>query len=214
MSAIERRSGPGAGAIRTHRRARHGLMERLGGGLQRVLLTCLAGLVLAGMVHICAVLLVPHFASRDAGAAYAALGAAGAAELVSGRGSSLPELRDADPATVTAICSYDLSAGPMRISARSGALPLGLTLHRRGGGVVYAVTDRAAIRGVLEFVVLTEEQLGERLDREDENDVVRELRIVSDAAQGLVVARVLAKLPSDRAEAEALATGVACGLAD
>lgn len=214
MSAVERSSESRAGSISAHRRSHRGLMERLGGGLQRSLLTCLAGLVLAGMVHICAVLLVPVFASRDAGAAYAALGAAGTAELVSGRGSGMPELLDADPAAVTAICSYDLSAGPMRISAQSGALPLGLTLHRRGGGVVYAVTDRAAIRGVLEFVVLTEEQLGERLDREDENDAVRELRIVSDAVQGLVVARVLAKLPSDRAEAEALATGVACGLAD
>jgi hypothetical protein len=40
------------------------------------------------------------------------------------------------------------------------------------------------------------------------------LRIVSDTQQGVLVARALAKLPSDRSDAEALATGVACGPAD
>jgi hypothetical protein len=40
------------------------------------------------------------------------------------------------------------------------------------------------------------------------------LRVVSDSERGLIVVRVLARLPSDRADAEALASGVACGMAD
>lgn len=185
--------------------------------LRRIALGTVAGLVLAGIVHIVAMLLIPVFSDSDATSAYLALGAGGRAELIQGaaaRDKGLPEPREADPAAVIAVCGYDLSGGPMRVVARTGALPLGLTLHRRGGGVLYAITDRAAIRGVVEFLVMTQEQRDERAGRDEDGEAVRELRVVSDAPQGLIVARVLAKRPSDRADAEALATGVACGLAD
>ena len=131
-----------------------------------------------------------------------------------GNARGLPALREADPNVVTAICSYDLSAGPMRVVARTGTLTLGLTLHRQGGGVLYAITDRAAIRGTLEFLVMTEAQRDERIAADEEGETSRELRVVSDTEQGLIVARVLLRLPSDRADAEALATGVACGAAN
>jgi uncharacterized membrane protein len=184
--------------------------------VRRFALGTAAGLVLAGIVHIAVVLAIPLLSERDAGSAYMALGAGGRAELISGEKApaGLAQLRDADPATAIAVCGYDLSNGPMRVVARAGGLPLGLTLHRRGGGVIYAITDRAAIRGVVEFLVMTEEQRDERLARDEEGETSRELRIVSDTTQGLIVARVLAKRASDRGDAEALATAVACGLAD
>jgi uncharacterized membrane protein len=212
MTALEQPHADLSPAARA--RARAAWRDRLAAAFRRFVLATLAGLVLAGMVHIVAILLIPSLSERDAGTAYMALGAGGRAELVTPAAVGLPALRDADPAAVTAVCSYDLSAGPMRVVARAGTLPLGLSLHRRGGGVVYAITDRAAIRGVLEFVVMTEEQLDQRLARDEDGETTRELRVVSDTTQGLIVARVLAKLPSDRAEAEATATGVACGLAD
>jgi uncharacterized membrane protein len=189
---------------------------RIIGAARRLAYGTIAGLVLAGIVHIVTVLLIPLLSNSDATSAYLSLGTSGHAELVSPRNteSGLPVPREADPAAVTAICSYDLSAGPMRVVARIGTLPLGLTLHRRGGGVLYAITDRAAIRGVVEFLVMTEEQRDERAARDEEGEAVRELRIVSDTMQGLIVARVLAKQPSDREDAQALATGVACGLAE
>lgn len=188
--------------------------QRITTAIRRFALATVAGLLLAGIVHIVTVLLIPLLSERDAATAYAALGTGGQAELVTAQMAELPAPRDADPALVTAVCSYDLSAGPMRVVARVGSLPLGLSLHRRGGGVGYAITDRAAIRGILEFVVMTSEQLDERLARDEEGETTRELRVVSDTEQGLIVARVLAKLPSDRSDAEAMAKSVACGLAD
>lgn len=185
-------------------------------GLGRFALLTLAGLLLAGIVHIVTVLAIPPLSERDATSAYLGLGVGGKAELVAGPGATpgLPAPLEADPAVVTAVCGFDLASGPMRVVARTGALPLGLTLHRRGGGVIYAITDRAAIRGVVEFLVMTEEQRDERLARDEEGQTSRELRVVSDTMQGLIVARALSPLPSDRGDAEALATGVACGLAD
>ncbi|MCZ8044046.1 MAG: hypothetical protein O9330_16375 [Beijerinckiaceae bacterium] len=203
---LEPRTAPAAGRIP--------LAARLGASLRSLLLATAAGLVLAGIVHIMTILLIPVLSASDAAHAYGTLGTGGQAELIASDPRNLPLPREADPATVTAICSYDLRAGPMRVVARVGMLPLGLTLHRQGGGVVYAITDRAAVRGVVEFVVMTEEQRDERVARDEEGEAARELRVVSDSEQGLIVVRVLARLPSDRADAEALASGVACGMAD
>jgi len=189
-------------------------LSRLGSGLLRLVLLTLAGLVLAGIVHIVTVLRVPVLASGDAATVYAALGMNGRAELVTPPPAGLPAMRDTDPNSVAAVCSYDLAVGPLRVVARTGSLPLGLTVHRRGGGVAYAITDRAAIRGILEFVVMTQEQLDERLANDEEGETSRELRVISPSLQGLVVARVIVRRTFDRIEAEALATGVACGLAD
>jgi uncharacterized membrane protein len=193
---------------------RPGWLAWLGLGVKRLVLLTLMGLVLAGIVHIVTILLIPRLAVHDAATRYAGLGQDGHATLVTPPPEGLPAMRDADPNSATAVCAFDLSHGPLRVAARAGTLPLGLTLHRDGGGVIYAVTDRAAIRGVLEFVVMTQEQYDERLARDEDGETARELRIVSDATQGLVVARVMAPHPYDRGEAEALATAVACGLAD
>ncbi len=210
MSAVshdppERRGAPFAG-----------WRQRLRAGFTRFVMATLAGLILAAIVHIVTVLAIPALSQRDAAHAYRELGTEGHAEIAPSPGNArgLPALREADPNVVTAICSYDLSTGPMRIVARTGTLLLGLTLHRQGGGVLYAITDRAAIRGTLEFLVMTEAQRDERIAADEEGETSRELRIVSDTEQGLIVARVLLRLPSDRADAEALATGVACGLAN
>jgi uncharacterized membrane protein len=203
-------ASPGPGA----KRQPAGWPARLGRLAQRFVLLTLAGLVMAGIVHIAVILLIPVFAEQDAATAYARLGLNGKAELVTPPAPGLPAVRDGDPNSVAAICSYDLAAGPMRIVARTGSLPLGISVHRRGGGVVYAITDRAAIRGVLEFLVMTEAQLDERLAQDEEGETSRELRVVSPSQQGLIVARVMVRHGFDRGEAQALATSVACGLAD
>lgn len=217
MSAADQDLASGARTIASSATARRALPRgaRFGAAVSRLLLATAAGLVLAGIVHIVTILLIPTLSVGDAAHAYRALGQDGRAELIAAadeRGLALP--READPAVVTAVCSYDLTAGPMRVIARAGSLPLGLTLHRSGGGVVYAITDRAAVRGVIEFVVMTAEQRDERIAGDEEGEAARELRIVSDSVQGLIVVRVLMRLPSDRVDAEALAGGVACGLAD
>jgi uncharacterized membrane protein len=195
-------------------RPTEGRLGWFGRSLRRLVLLSLMGLVLAGIVHIVAVLLIPALAERDAASAYASLGNGGHAELVTPPPAGLPALAEPDPSSVSAVCSYDLAAGPVRVAAQAGSLPLGLTLHRRGGGVAYAITDRAAIRGVLEFVVMTQEQLDERLAQDEEGETSRELRVVSPSPQGLIVARVMLRHAVDRSEAEALATSVTCGGAD
>ncbi len=171
----------------------------------------LCGLVLAGIVHVVTVLAIPRFADHDAVDVFSAKGSNGTAELISSRQDGLV---DVDPATAIAVCGYDLTEGPFRVSAKTGTLPLSLSLHRPGGGIIYALTDRAAIRGVIEFVILTPAQLDERIAQEDDGDSTRELRVISAADHGIVVVRALKRRASDKQEAEALVSATQCGAAE
>lgn len=198
--------------LRAPASARRGI-DMLGGLKRFVYLTAL-GLVLGTIVHLVAVFLIPRLAERDAANQFSEMGEEGKADLLDAKKQANQAVIDGDPRTAIAACGYNLETGPVRVVARAGLLPLSLSLHKPGGGVLYAITDRAAVRGTLEFVILTAAQLDERLARDDESESVRELRVVSPSEQGIVVARALAKRASDRAEAEALVKDVACGLAD
>ena len=98
----------------------------------------------------------------------------------------------------------------MRVSARTGALFQSVSLHARAGGVFFAITDRAAVRGALDLVLMTRRQLDEALATEDPDEPSRDVRIVAPSREGLVVIRVLAAFPSQREEASEVAKSVSC----
>lgn len=183
----------------------------------RVGLRLLHGLALfatlAAMAHLGTILLIPRYAALDSASVFVSSGADGRADMLAMVAGQEVAVIDADPLTAIGVCGFDLADGPLRISARSGQTPLALSVHIRGGGVFYAVTDKAAQRGVIEFVVLSQLQLEERLARDDDGDSQRELRVVAPARQGIVVIRALVRQPSDRPVAEALVKGMACGSA-
>jgi uncharacterized membrane protein len=169
--------------------------------------------VLAGIAHLGTILLIPRYAALDSASIFVNSGAEGRADLIGAAAGQDVPIIDADPLTAIGVCGFDLSDGPLRVSARSGHTPLALSVHVRGGGVFYAVTDKAAQRGVIEFVVLNQSQLEERLANDDDGDSQRELRVIAPSQQGIVVVRALVRQPSDRPLAEALVRNMACGTA-
>ena len=183
----------------------------------RLVLETLAGLVLAGLVHIAVVLAIPSLSEADA------LSKARTSEtldhampvytLSTGADPAPAEawLPIPDPAVAVGICAYNLAEGPMRVSARTGPLMLSLAVHGRRGAF-YAVTDQAAVRGALDLVILTRAQYDEALANEDENDVSRDVRIVAGEREGFVVVRVIAALPSQRQAANEAVQAVSCTL--
>lgn len=185
----------------------------------RILLATLCGLVLAGLVHIAVVLAIPGLSEADALSRARTgrnLGHPMAVHtLATGEDPAPAEawLPIPDPAVAVGVCAYDLADGPMRVSARAGALMLSLAVHGRRGAF-YAVTDQAAVRGALDLVILTRAQYDEALANEDENDVSRDVRIVATEAEGYVVVRVIAALPSQRPGANAAVQAVSCAADD
>lgn len=168
---------------------------------------------LAVTAHMLTVLLVPRYAELDAASTLINAGLEGKADPVPSTGEGA-RIIDADPGAAMAVCGFDLHEGPLRVTASTGFAPLALSVHMRGGNVIYAVTDRAAQRGALEFVLVTREQYEERVARDDEGHGQRELRVVARGLQGVVLARALVRQPSDRPHAEALVREMACVAAD
>jgi uncharacterized membrane protein len=176
----------------------------------RFLLATLIGLVLAAGVHMAVILASPRFAEQDAFAKTLSTLAADHAQTISAPGGADTWLPLPDPAVAVATCAFNLNDGPARVAAKTGALFLSFSFHTKIDGVFFAVTDRAAVRGELEIVVMTPRQLDEARASEDENDPSRDVRIVAPEARGFVVVRVAAPTPSLRAQAEEAAKAVAC----
>jgi uncharacterized membrane protein len=176
--------------------------------LGRFVVATLTGLVLAAIVHIGAILAMPYFAEVDALSRLGATATNNAAEIIeAGGGGWLPA---PDPAVAIGACAYNLDEGPLRVSARVRNLFQSVSLHGRGGGVYYALTDRAAVRGALDLVVMTQRQLDETLAAEDEDEPSRDVRIVAPNRTGFVIVRVLAAFPSQQPEALEAVRAVSC----
>ncbi|MBA1158080.1 DUF1254 domain-containing protein [Microvirga mediterraneensis] len=179
-------------------------------GFPRFLVATFCGIVIAAGVHIVAILASPYLADRDAFEKVQTTLTADKAQIISAPGGENTWLPRPDPAIAVATCAFDLRNGPMRVAAQTGSLPLSFSFHKESGGVFFAVTDRAAVRGELEIVTLTARQLDEARAAEDENDPSRDVRIVSPERQGFVIVRVAAPSPSLRPQAEEAAKAVSC----
>lgn len=179
-------------------------------GFSRFLIATLCGLVLAVGVHIVSILATPHLAENDAFAKIQPLQIGDKAQILSAPGARDTWIPFPDPAVAVATCPYDLSEGPMRVSAKTGANLLSFSFHKETGGVFFAVTDRAAVRGELEIVAMTARQLDEARAAEDENEPSRDVRIVAPEQQGFVIIRVAAPTASQRQIAEEAAKAVTC----
>ena len=179
-------------------------------GFGRFVIATLCGLVIAVGIHIAAILTSPYLADQDAFSKVQGTLTADKAQIVSAPGGANTWLPNPDPATAVATCAFDLRNGPMRVTTRTGSLPLSFSFHKETGGVFFAVTDRAAVRGELEIVAMTARQLDEARAAEDENDPSRDVRIVAPEVQGFVIVRVVAPAPSLRPQAEEMAKGVSC----
>jgi uncharacterized membrane protein len=179
-------------------------------GFGRFAIATLCGLVIAVGVHIAAILASPYLADQDAFSKVQATLTADKAQIISAPGGENTWLPRPDPAAAVATCAFDLRNGPMRVSARTGSLPLSFSFHKETGGVFFAVTDRAAVRGELEIVAMTGRQLDEARAAEDENAPSRDVRIVAPELQGFVIVRVVAPAPSLRLQAEEMAKSVSC----
>ncbi|HLM37995.1 MAG TPA: hypothetical protein VK434_00200 [Microvirga sp.] len=176
----------------------------------RFLIATLCGLVIAAGVHIVAILASPSFAEQDTFGRVQSTLTADTAQIISAPGGQNTWLPLPDPAVAVAACAFDLRDGPMRVAARTGALILSFSFHTKTGGVFFAVTDRAAVRGELEIVAMTARQLDEARAAEDENEPSRDVRIVAPEQQGFVIVRVAAPTPSLRPQAEEAAKAVSC----
>jgi len=176
--------------------------------LARFSLATICALVLGLIAHISAILIMPWVSQRHAAERLLMTTAAETAQLISGPGVDtwlpLP-----DPAVAVAACAYDLQEGPFRFTAEVGALMKSVAFHSRGSGNFFAITDRAAIGGMLDIVVMTRDQRDLFDALQDQPPDRTALRVTATESEGFAVIRVLAPFSSlkEKALAEAQAAG-------
>jgi uncharacterized membrane protein len=169
--------------------------------------------VLAGIVHIVSVLALPRLAPRDAFARISALAPVGKMTALGPIAPGSSVFAFEDPATALGVCRYDLGAGPLAIAANLPPDQMMLfSFHGRYGDVFYSMSDRAASKGRLDVLVLTQEQLDAYEAHDTGDELPKELRIVSPTSEGFVLFRAFADQPGELDAAKTSLGAIACGV--
>ena len=177
--------------------------------MTRWLLWLLAGLLLGGIVHIATVLYLPNTATQNA---YARISAIAPVNRVVPLPAPSPEkavLPLMDPAFATAVCRYDLSDGPLKLTTPVSPAYTSVTFYTNKDVAYYAINDRAAGRRTIELDLMTAAQ---RAQIQDDEEVAAADRLIveSPSRTGLIVLRALAAEPGMMPAAVSSLSGARC----
>jgi uncharacterized membrane protein len=114
-----------------------------------------------------------------------------------------------DPAFAAAVCPYDLSAGPVKLSIAVNQAYTSVSFYTLRGVAFYAINDRAAGRRVIELDLMTSEQRS-ALPEDEEVTAADRLIVESPTETGLIMLRALAPEPSLIAAAQATVSAGTC----
>jgi uncharacterized membrane protein len=173
----------------------------------RWLLWLLAGVLLGGIVHLSTVLALPRTAAHDAYARLLPITPVN--KMVSLAASATPVLPFMDPAFATAVCRYDLSRGPLKLTAPVSQAYTAVSFYTRYGIAYYAINDRAAGRKVIELDLMTTRQ-HEQMPEEEDVTAADRLIVESPTPTGLIVLKALSPEPALMPMAQAALASAQC----
>ncbi len=133
----------------------------------RWLLLLFAGALLGGVVHLATIIILPRTATQDAFARLqkiAPVNTVTALPTPKPAGSIMPFM---DPAFATAVCRYDLTDGPLKLTVPVSLAYTSISFYTRHDIAYYAINDRAAGRRVIELELMTPEQHSQLPEDED-----------------------------------------------
>lgn len=176
----------------------------------RLLFTIVAGVVLGLVVHLVSVLALPRIATQDAYSRLTPmtkLNGVTQLPLADPQTSPMPFM---DPAFALAICRYDLSGGPIKLTVPVSQAYTSVSFYTRNEIAYYAINDRSAGRKVIELDLMTEAQHNE-LPEDEEVTAADRLIIDSPSTTGLIVMKALAAEPGLMPQAQATLQAATCG---
>ncbi|CCE11844.1 conserved exported hypothetical protein [Bradyrhizobium sp. STM 3843] len=177
----------------------------------RLLFTILVGVLLGGVVHLVSVLALPRIASQDAYSRLTPmteLNAVTQLPLTDPNTSPMPFM---DPAFAVAVCRYDLSDGPLKLTVPVSQAYTSVSFYTRNEIAYYAINDRSAGKRVIELDLMTEAQHSD-LPEDEEITSADRLIIDSPTATGLIVLKALAAEPGLMPQAQASLAAARCGI--
>jgi uncharacterized membrane protein len=172
----------------------------------RWVLLALGGALLGGIVHLATIIILPRTATQDA---YSRLSRTALVNRVTALPAPTPEsaaMPFMDPAFASAICRYDLSQGPLKLSVPVSLAYTSVSFYTRYDVAYYAINDRAAGRRLIELNLMTVEQHNQ-MPEDEEITAADRLIVESPTVTGLIAIRSLAPEPGLMAMAQrAIAT--------
>jgi len=167
--------------------------------------------VLAGLIHIVAVLLLPSLAPRNAYARLAALGPANTMIEIPATTPGRQAMPMMAPDVRYAFCRFDLTAGPVRLKA---AIPDELwliALYTPEGDNFYSVAGADMKRAQVDLIISTEDQTVEEagVDSPESSDEV--IVVNSPVSEGVALIRAPLAGPSRASFAERALAATSCG---
>lgn len=179
----------------------------------RWLLLFFGGALLGGIVHLATVIIMPRTATQDA---YSRLARVAPVNTVTALPAPTPEnaaMPFMDPAFASAVCRYDLSEGPLKLTVPVSLAYTSVSFYTRYDVAYYAINDRAAGRRVIELDLMTTEQHNQMPEEEDVTAADR-LIVESPTRTGLIAIRALAPEPGLVPMAQNTIAAAQCRLAD
>jgi uncharacterized membrane protein len=175
----------------------------------RLAFTIIAGVLLGLIVHLVAVLALPRIATQDAYSRLTPLTKLNAVTQLPVADPSNAPMPFMDPAFAIAICRYDLSGGPIKLTVPVSQAYTSVSFYTRSEVAYYAINDRSAGRKVIELDLMTEAQHAELPEEEDVTSADR-LIIDSPSDTGLIVMKALAPEPGLMPQAQASLAASRC----
>jgi uncharacterized membrane protein len=175
----------------------------------RLLFTIIAGVLLGGVVHLVAVLALPRIATQDAYSRLTPMTKLNAVTPLAAAEPGTTPMPFMDPAFAIAVCRYDLSGGPIKLTVPVSQAYTSVSFYTRNEVAYYAINDRSAGRKVIELDLMTEAQHAELPEEEDVTSADR-LIIDSPTATGLIVMKALAAEPGLMPQAQATLAASSC----
>lgn len=175
----------------------------------RWLLLLLGGIILGGIVHLATIFILPRTATQDA---YSRLVSATPVNSVVALPLPAPDkapMPFMDPAFATAVCRYDLTQGPIKLTVPVSIAYTSVSFYTRRDIAYYAINDRAAGGRAIELDLMTAEQHSEV--PEDENITAADRLIVeSPSTTGIIAIRALAPDPALMPAAQSAVAAAQC----
>lgn len=175
------------------RRARRDWRRFLADLPATVLLPAAFILVLGLMVHLASILAMPLLAPKTAYARLAEVAKVNQMTLLPDATPAGMLLPMTDPAFVSAVCLYDLSARPLRVRVPATQDYTSVSFYTARGLPFYALSDQAAGR-VIELDLLSTAQRA-ALPEDEEITAADRLVVESPTQTGIVLVRAYARYP-------------------
>ena len=165
----------------------------------KIIYALLVGVVGAALLHLVIILSVPHYSNRDAYSLALTANAANRFQVIE-ENARLGSLTNDDPFMRNAICTFDISDKPLRLTG-FGVVPFwSVAVFDDASNEIFSMNERTSVRGQLDVVVADAAQLA-LIRKVQPSELSGSINVEASRAQGYVVLRSLVPQPSFEMEA-------------